>query len=341
MCKIENCNNKGKNVYGEYCSKHKREYLTSNDLILREKFTGKSSDYLKKDIIKTLKGNIHRREWSSVKKETLFNDLINEFEILDRYQKDIGGIIRIQRYIKNKPKLIDKLRGEGFFNKKLCNNDTDFFTYDTIDEVENRYFFSYKDNNQFIWFFDIRSFNKLIELKQNNPYTREELTNESIDRSKQLSLLINLTEKDEILNITMINKTKSQIIKQKVIDLFSQIEQFGYEGNIDWFLSLNVRKLKQLYRSLEDIWNYRLQLDQDTKSRISPPNGLVFNIPVNDIQRINNRENIQEIIINEAMKFNNAISLEDKKLGYMYFLIGLGTISLQCYNAHPWMMYLN
>ena len=52
-------------------------------------------------------------------------------------------------------------------------------------------------------------------------------------------------------------------------------------------------------------------------------------------------ESIQEIIINEAMKFNNAVSLEDKKLGYMYFLIGLGTISIDCYNSHPWMMYLN
>ena len=129
--------------------------------------------------------------------------------------------------------------------------------------------------------------------------------------------------------------------KPKVIDLFSQIEQFGYEGNMDWFLSLNVRRLKKLYRSLEDIWNYRLQLDQTTKDRISPPNGLVFNIPVNDVQRLNNKENIQEIIINEAMKFNNAVSLEDKKLGYMYFLIGLGEISLDCYNSHPWMMYLN
>ena len=341
MCKTDNCNNKGRNVYGGYCNKHKRTYLTNNDLIIRDKFTGKINDYLKKDIIRTLKGNIHRRESTSVKKETHFNDLINGFEILDTYENDINTIIKIQKYIKNKPKLIDRLRGEGFFNRKLCNNDTDFFTYDTIDEVENRYFFSYKDNNQFIWFFDIRSFNKLIELNQNNPYTREELTTESIDRSKQLLSLIKLNKEDEIVNTILINKTKSQIIKQKVIDLFSQIEQFGYEGNMDWFLSLNVRRLKKLYRSLEDIWNYRLQLDQTTKDRISPPNGLVFNIPVNDVQRLNNKENIQEIIINEAMKFNNAVYLEDKKLGYMYFLIGLGEISLDCYNSHPWMMYLN
>ena len=124
-------------------------------------------------------------------------------------------------------------------------------------------------------------------------------------------------------------------------NLMSNIASRGrnYESNIDWFLTLNTRRLKQLYKSLEDIWNYRLQLDQNTKDRISPPNGLVFNIPVNDVWRLNNRDSIQEIIINEAMKFNNAVSLEDKKLGYMYFLIGLGTISLECYNSHQWMAW--
>ena len=61
MCKIENCKYKGKGVYDGYCSKHKRTYLVNNDLIIRENFTGKIGDYLKKDIIRTLKGNIHRK----------------------------------------------------------------------------------------------------------------------------------------------------------------------------------------------------------------------------------------------------------------------------------------
>ena len=338
MCKIENCNNKGSSKYNDFCIKHKREYLVKDDLIQRDRFTSKSSDYLKKDIIKTLK-YINKFQTNSWKKDYLFECLKKWFNILDKYQNNISDIIKIQKFIKNKPKLGDELRGDGFFNKELCNNDTDFFTYYNINEVNNRYFYSYKDRKGFLWFFDLRSFNKLVEMKQNNPYTREELTTESIDRSKALSKLIKLNKNDDIDDITKLNQTRAQIIKQKVIDLFSQIEQSGYESNIDWFLTLNTRRLKQLYKSLEDIWNYRLQLDQNTKDRISPPNGLVFNIPVNDVWRLNNRDSIQEIIINEAMKFNNAVSLEDKKLGYMYFLIGLGTISLECYNSHQWMAW--
>ena len=44
----------------------------------------------------------------------------------------------------------------------------------------------------------------------------------------------------------------------------------------EWFLHLTINYLKRLYRNLEDLWNYRLQLTNDVKSRICPPNGLAF-----------------------------------------------------------------
>ena len=42
------------NKYGNYCTKHKRNHLIDNDLIIFNNFTNKPSDYLKNDIIKTL-----------------------------------------------------------------------------------------------------------------------------------------------------------------------------------------------------------------------------------------------------------------------------------------------
>ena len=64
-------------------------------------------------------------------------------------------------------------------------------------------------------------------------------------------------------------------------------------------------------------------LTDETKSRIAPPNGLVFNIPINDVYDMTNKYEIIDVILNEVNKFNNAVSIQDKKLGYMYFLIGL------------------
>ena len=87
--------------------------------------------------------------------------------------------------------------------------------------------------------------------------------------------------------------TRKQLLKQKTIDIFSDMEQFGYGCNIDWFLKLNNRKLKNLYRNLEDIWNYRLNLSYETKARICPPNGVAFNIPYCRSKRINKLNTIK------------------------------------------------
>lgn len=329
------CPNKQINKYGKYCNKHKRSHLIKDNLIEYNNFTNTSSDYLKGDILNTLK-KLEIPVYNKCKKNHLFELLSGEYIKLDKYGDDVNTIIMIQRRIKNRSNDLDKLRGEGFKNKSLCNNDNDFFTFDNIDEISSKYFFSYKDNSGFIWFFDIRSFNKLIEMNQANPYTREPIPADVKLRSTELTDKLQLSENDSLVNMKEIHKTKSQIIKQKTIDLFSEIEQYGYSCLVEWFLDLNISRLKSLYRNLEDIWNYRLQLSNEMKCRISPPSGLVFNIPVNDVMANHNKLELEEIIINEATKFNNAVSPEDKKLGYMYFIIGLGQVSKRCFQSHQW-----
>ena len=122
---------------------------------------------------------------------------------------------------------------------------------------------------------------------------------------------------------------------EKCVDLFSDISQQGYFCDIKWILSLNLIKLKKLYRNLEDIWNYRAYLTNDIKSRIAPPDGKVYNISVREVYDINDINDIIDLIITETNKFNNAIENSDKTLGYMYFLIGLGEISKECLESNP------
>ena len=340
MCILNNCNHKEK--YGRYCSKHKRIYLMDNNKIIINRWTNKSSDYLKKDIFENLMyiGGEHSLSLRD-KKEVLFLELSNRINILLKYNIDIKKILQIQRKFKSILEgRLNNLRGEGYSNKKLCNNEVDFFSFETVDELNDKYFFSYKDGHEIIWFFDIRSFNKLIELKQPNPYTMEKIPNNVIRRSKKLTKALNLNKGDELINHEEIKKTKKQIIKQKTIDLFSDIEQSGYYCHPEWFLSLNIIRLRRLYRNLEDLWNYRLQLTNHQKSRICPPNGVAFNRRVNEVMNIPVIEDIQNLILNEIIKFQNAQSSEDKKLGYMYFIIGLGSgISQDCFNCHTWIAY--
>ena len=348
MCKREGCSGKANNKkYGGYCYKHRRDHLVDGDTkrIKVDNWTNKYSDYLKDDIICTILYLTKKLPidngcptWD---KKDLFLLLTEEINKLKKYgNDDIKKIIKIQEKFKSRRNnLLNNLRGEGYKDKTKCNNENDFFTYDTLSEIEDKYFFSYKDTSGFIWFFDIRSFNKLLEMNQDNPYTREGIPSSVKGRAKKLSKLLKLTSDDELVNNDVLRLTRQQIIRQKTIDIFSQMEQFGFGCNIDWFLDLNPRRLKNLYKNLEDIWNYRLNLSYEVKSRISPPNGIAFNIPIVEVNGITSTIQIQEIILNEVVKFNNATTNEDKKLGLMYFLLGLGLVSRECYEAHQWIIH--
>ena len=335
MCILHECKSVAMN-YGNYCYKHRSKYLLyDNGLINFNHFTGKASDYLVKDIRKTLM-SLGITAIPNSKKNQLYELLFKYYiEVYCSYEKYTPHIIKIQTHIRNYLSSMNtKLRGEGFINKKLCKNDIDFFTYETIQEINDLYFFSYKDTNDFIWFFDIRSFNKLIEKGLDNPYTREKIPQSVISNASKLSLKLKLPD---IPIINDLQLTREQLIKQKTIDIFSIIEQLGYECHFDWFLNLNQYNLKKLYRNLEDIWNYRVGLRTADKIRIAPPDGRIFMRPVPEINTFSSKYDLQNLILNDIHKFDNAQDA-DKKLGFMYFLIGLGMVSPHCFSAHEWMM---
>ena len=51
-----------------------------------------------------------------------------------------------------------------------------------------------------------------------------------------------------------------------------------------------------------------------------------------------NKEDLQELILREVMKFTQANTDSDRKLGFMYFLLALGHVSTPCYLTHiEWM----
>jgi len=323
-CEIIDCKYKCK--YGNFCYKHRNMYLLKDGIISKEKFTYKISDYNIKDIKYTLQRIYNIKNG---KKEDLFKLLINEFN-----KDNSKNIVKCQSYIRRYLVQKNKIKGPGYFLKELCKNDEDFYFMTSINEIEDKYFFSYKDQINNIWFFDIRSFKQLIRHKSENPYTREKIPDNIINNAK--NILKNLRKQKintEIVELTHTNR--ENIIKQKCVDLFSDISQQGYFCDIQWILSLNLINLKKLYRNLEDIWNYRAYLTNDIKSKIAPPNGLVYNISVREVNDMNNRNDIINIIITETNKFNNAIEISDKTLGYMYFLIGLGEISQECLQSNP------
>ena len=334
-----------KTKYGEYCRKHRSHYLLDEaGFIRRDRFTGQSKDYLIKDIRKYCKGqgqiksNSHAtfpKSSLSLKKNELFKLLSHQMTMLNHYDENLTKLIKIQSVFRGNAE-----RHKGY-SRKTCNNTEDFFTFELIQDIPDMYFYSYVDTQKFRWGFDIRSLHKLLSMNYPNPYTTESLPESIIQEvHRKIEYLKGTAPYEDIMDIVI--RDRKTMIKQRTVDLFSKIEQSGYTCHIEWFTSLSVRRLKELYKQLEDLWNYRAQLTGHMKTLLCPPDGLMFRISVAEIMSHQRKEDLQEIILGEVSKFTHCENDANRKLAYMYFIIGFGYVSHECYVAHcDWLNAIN
>ena len=232
----------------------------------------------------------------------------------------------------NKKKL--KLHGEALVNREICVNAEDFFTFQDIKKIQNDYFISFKDDMSKIFGFDVDSFKKLVDKKMTNPYNRKNIPEEAKIRMKLIVKELKLKRKKNNYNTDKVSK--EQKIKNEVVKVFQKIdENDSYAGgtNINWFLDLDIIKLKKLYKLLEDIWNYRAELSNHKKNLIVP-NKIMFPISVTSFHKINDKNKCRKILLEEMLKMvSSAIERENRVLGCYYVLIGLVEISPSCASA--------
>ena len=379
------CNNLGKDnlycgclknsSYGNYCGKHKSNYLINpNKCIILKRFNNISKDYNKtvifntiivlhsvaqytivikyfKDVIKyDPESSIDFKKFLKNKKLTkdeLFiyvSDIINMVRNYNKNQKyydKIDVVVKLQSYIRKiLVKLDNKYKGPSYLNRKISCNEEDFYSFCPLNEIEDDFFFSYEDKQKVVWSFDIRSLKKIIDMKQGNPYNRDKIP------KKVKKLVLKRLQQLENRNVCVsmeqaVEEDINSYIKHRCIDIIQHINQFGYHVEDTWILSLNLVKMKSLYANLEDIWNYRAQLSPQVKRNICPPTGVVFNKTHGQINGCTSLTELQKIILDDVYKlvFSGIID-SDQKLGAMYFLIGLGKVNTICYECIPWLQYV-
>ena len=236
------------------------------------------------------------------------------------------------------------LHGPGLYNRSKCVNDTDFGTLDYIIDIPFAQFFSFKDNTEFIYAFDIQSiYNLYIKNKNNsqieNPYTKQNISKtvltdviKFIKYSNLLKININITYE----KLTDLSESKQ--LELKILNLFQTMDSLGNYTNMSWFNSLNKHDLIKFLRELFDIWNYRANLTQEIKREICPPFGNPFrNIHINYIHNYN-CYNVKKLVINIMDQFiNKGINTDSKALGSIYILSALTLVSSSAAEAMPWL----
>jgi hypothetical protein len=266
-------------------------------------------------------GDLCQRHYNEHNKKNKSN---NSVEILQAF---------IRRYLTMS---YNKLRGPALFNRKLCNNNTDIYTFDDINTIHPINFYSFLDNDRFIYGFDIASIYKYITIsnKLNNPYNNNSISNEEINT---IYKLYNYSKKDinykEIENILPTNT--EFILKSKVVDVFQKMDQLNNYTDIKWFYSLSFNNLFKFIESIKDLYNYRMDLT-NTKKKSILKDGRIFNkLSYSKLSFMNLR---LEVITEIDRLVSEGYTKDDKYLGSLIILTALTELVPSCASSYSWLV---
>jgi hypothetical protein len=183
------------------------------------------NDYMKdKIVLKKYKLN----ELKQIAKSNKLRISGTKKSLIERIEQSFGKSIKcvnIQKIFRGYiVKKSFKLRGEGYKNRKLCINESDFYTLEPIQEIPVEYFFTFKSNDdKFLFGCNIVSLLHLIKNKTavKNPYNREHIKIDVIQTILKLYNLIKiiytLDEDAPVINTNMLMSIHSNINENRVV----------------------------------------------------------------------------------------------------------------------------
>lgn len=234
-----------------------------------------------------------------------------------------------------------KLVGPACHNRK-CVNDNDFLTLKSLKKIPFYQFYSFKDNDDFIYGFDICSiYNMLCENSYvKNPYNRNDLPKNTIYDIKKivklgkiLNLPLNIKIENELNDLSFKKKTEL-----RAIQVFQKFDSMGFITDSNWIMRLSRNRVIRYLRELEDVWNYRTQISAEIKRNIIPPNGVLFTVNINQICSSKSDLFLKNLILDSIEKLTTkGINQEARSLGGFYALGTITIVSTSAANSLPWL----
>lgn len=228
-------------------------------------------------------------------------------------------------------------QGPAINNIQICNNETDFYSFDKLVDIDKKYIFSYRCSDGFIYGFHIESLIYLINDGPNatNPYTREPIPIKVSNKAKKMWDKL----KGESAHINLEESTDIKVrVRSKCITTFQKIDYFGYHTDINWILSLSTSRLKMLFRSLACYWNYKAGFSQELKNQIYPRGVLFTDTEFLQTNQLTNKFILMEHIINKIDTIvSSASNSSDANTGAIMVLMSLSEIVRSCAQVNSWL----
>ena len=296
-----------------------------------------------------LKYNYNVKQLKQIAKEYKLKLTGNKSQLISRIYSFLHLskiIIKVQKIIRGhiQRKYINS-HGPGFKNRSLCVNNFDFLSMDELTKIEDKQFYSFKDDDGFIYGFDVLSLYNLIDKSNGvvkNPFNQQPLSPKIIENFRTL---LRLSKMLKIELLTELSDIKNDVSPEKSVELraltlFQNMDALGNYTNVQWFLSLNKHQLIKFVRELVDIWHYRANIPIEMKRLICHPNGNPFQTLPNYhmFQTMNNLNDIRKPILYVMERLvNSGINNDNKCLGAYYVLSALTLVNYDAATSLQWL----
>tara|TARA_A200000113_G_scaffold132547_1_gene119253 strand:+ start:24275 stop:25291 length:1017 start_codon:yes stop_codon:yes gene_type:complete len=234
--------------------------------------------------------------------------------------------------------------GPSYRNFSISNNVDDFLTTEKIKDIHYYYFFSFRDRDNFVYTFHLVSIASLIEKNiRKNPYNRNDFDEDIITKVQRRIYMNKILKQTQEFQEYFNSPTT---IQDRVNQIFHHFDQIGhYMTSSSWFMQLSIHQLRRFIYELYEIWNYRAELNTETRELICPPRGNPFtHLPRNFIANYNN----PRLLYSSTLMRNIALTImenlsysahndENKNLGILFILSALTLVSTQTRDALPWL----
>lgn len=310
----------------------------------------KNTEY---DKIKTTKYNLNDLRLLcghyGIKKSGTKPELVSRIYL---HLKQSSLVFKIQRKFRRHIAIkYSKLNGPAFLKAKQCVNDTDFYTFDKLTDIEPHTLFSFLDEDGKIYGFHIASIYNLIITSYpdiTNPYNRNIIpisviqnVYEKLIYGSLLNVKVSIKlDEDEDTTVDKISPEKQEELF--IVGLFQHINTLGNYSDSEWFMVLRRNDYLRFIRHIYDIWSYRANLTYEVKEQICPPNGNPFmlnnsyiNINIVNLLSESELRTICVSIIERMVK--RGASREDQCLGAFYVLATLTIVNQNARDALPWL----
>ena len=216
---------------------------------------------------------------------------------------------------------------------------------DELTTIEDKQFYSFKDDDGFIYGFDILSLYNLINKTDGfvkNPFNQQPLSPKIIDNFRtllRLSKLLKIKILTELSDITN-DVSPEKSVELRALTIFQNMDALGNYTNVQWFLTLNKIQLIKFVRELVDIWQYRANISNEMKRAICHPTGNPFQtLPnYNVLQTIDNLNDIRKPILYVMERLvNSGINNDNKCLGAYYVLSALTLVNYDAATSLQWL----